>query len=241
MMMASSEQSLSQPSLAPASLPAAQFRRLTRIAFIPTLVSVAMLLARFAYVADLRFRFCGLLWNLFLAWIPLILAVVIWRIPPARRIALGCLLATWVLFFPNCFYITTDLIHVHRFGSDGVFMWYDILMTACFAASGMFLGSVSLYLLHATVRARFGGLIGWLFAGAILVLGSFGIYLGRFLRFNSWDVVTRPGALFNSIVGLLGSHRAEVVLFCGAFSVFSLFVYGYIFFAARHREDSPHG
>lgn len=209
-----------------------------RMLVIPTLVSVGMLLARFAYVADSRFRFCGLLWNLFLAWIPMGLAMLICRTPPAKRVSLSGLFVAWLLFFPNAFYITTDLSHIHRFGTDGVNWWYDILMTACFAASGMSLGSVSLYLLHATVRVRFGGALGWLFAGAVLALGSFGIYLGRFLRFNSWDVLTRPTALFESIFALVSSHRAEVVGFCGAFSLFSVLVYGFVFSAAHLREHS---
>jgi uncharacterized membrane protein len=129
-------------------------------------------------------------------------------------------------------------MHTRKFGTDGVLWWYDALMTACFAASGMSLGSVSLYLLHAVVRSRYGGVVGWLFAGAILALGSVGIYVGRFLRFNSWDVVTHPGALLQGIVALVGSHRAEAAVFCGAFSLFSVLVYSFIFSAAHLKQHS---
>jgi uncharacterized membrane protein len=219
-------------------LPAKQIKRTIRMMVLPTLISVGMILGRFAYVATLRFRFCGLLLNLLLAWIPLIVALLIWRTSRSKRLALACLFVAWLLFFPNAFYITTDLVHTHKFGTDGVSRWYDILMTACFAASGVFLGSISLYLLHSMVRARFGRGAGWVFAGAVLALGSFGVYLGRFLRFNSWDVVARPDALADGIMRLFRSNQiTEVASFCGGFFLFSVVVYGFIYSAAHLREQ----
>lgn len=216
-----------------------QIHRLIRMLVVPTLVSVGMILARFAYVADLRFRFCGLLFNLLLAWIPMGLALLIWRTPPTKRLSLSGLFVAWLLFFPNSFYLTTDLIHTHKFGTDGVSRWYDILMTACFAASGVFLGSVSLYLLHSIVHTRFGKIAGWGFAGTILALGSFGIYLGRFLRFNSWDVITKPRILIDGMTALAtSSNGADVTAFCGAFFLFSILVYSFIFSAA-HLQEQP--
>lgn len=215
---------------------AAQIRGMFRMLLIPSLVSVGMLLARFAWVADLRFRFCGLLWNLALAWIPVVFAFLIWRTPRNRWLALAALFTGWLLFFPNAFYITTDLIHTHKFGTDGMSRWYDILMTACFAASGVCLGSVSLYLLHSLVRAHCGPRVGCCFAGAMLALGSFGVYLGRFLRFNSWDAVTRPQVLLDGILALIRSNPAEVAAFCGAFFLFSVLVYGFVYSAANLKE-----
>src|SRR4051812_42642904 len=95
--------------------------RIVRMLAVPSLVSIAMVLGRFAYVADLRFRFCGLLLNLLLAWIPMALALAMWRMAPARRFLFALLFIVWLLFFPNAFYITTDLIHDHKFGMDGVY------------------------------------------------------------------------------------------------------------------------
>lgn len=213
-----------------------KIRRIVRMLAVPSIVSVAMVLGRFAYVGDLRFRFCGLLLNLLLAWIPMALALVI-CLGPRRRPVLMVLVIGWLLFFPNAFYIITDLIHDHKFGMDGVYRWYDILMTACFSVSGMFLGTFSLYLLHSIVRARFGRGAGWFFAGAVLALSSYGTYLGRVLRLNSWDAVLRPGALFQTI--LTGSGRAsEIVLFCGGFFLFSAVVYSFIVSAVHLHEPS---
>lgn len=211
--------------------------RIIRMLAVPSVVSIAMVLGRFAYVADLRFRFCGLLLNLLLAWIPMALAWGLWRMAPARRFLFALLFLVWLLFFPNAFYITTDLIHDRKFGMDGIYRWYDILMTACFAVSGMFLGTFSLYFLHVLVRERWGRGAGWLFAGAVLALSSYGTYLGRVLRLNSWDVLLRPRALFQTILGGSGSI-SETVLFCGGFFLFSAIVYSFIVSAAHLHEPS---
>lgn len=217
-----------------------QVRRLLRMLAVPSAVSVAMVLARFAYVADLRFRFCGLLWNLLLAWIPLALAWVLWRLGPARPFLAAPIFLAWLLFFPNTFYLITDLIHDGKFGMDGVNRWYDIFMTACFAVSGMFLGSGSLYLLHRRVRERWGRAAGWRFAGAVLAVSAYGTYLGRVLRLNSWDALVRPCALVRTILAGPGS-LAEVALFCGGFFLFSAIVYWFIVSAVQLHEPSRPG
>jgi uncharacterized membrane protein len=191
---------------------------------------VAMVLVRFAYVQDLRFRFSGLLFNLSLAWLPMLFSTLAHR-SALRSSNLGfwCAGAAWLLFFPNTFYLTTDLIHEHKFGTDNVFRWYDLLMTVGFASAGMFLGSLSLYLMHAIVRLHLGRRAGWLFAVATLALGAFGIYLGRFLRFNSWDAMLSPLRLMEGISALTTpAERGEVAAFCAAFFAFSLAVYFFI-------------
>ncbi len=204
---------------------------------VPSAVSIAMVLGRFAYVADLRFRFCGLLLNLLLAWVPMALSFAIWRMASASRILLTALFVVWLLFFPNSFYIITDLIHDHKFGMDGVYRWYDILMTACFAVSGMFLGTFSLYFLHVHAEGRFGRRAGWIFAGAVLAISSYGTYLGRVLRLNSWDAIFRPSELYQTISSRSGS-LAEVMLFCGGFFLFSAIVYSFIVSATHLNEPT---
>ena len=135
------------------------------------------------------------------------------------------------------------MVHTHKFGIDGVYQWYDILMTACFACSGLFLGSVSLYLMHRLVQLRFGWRAGWLFAATMLALGSFGIYLGRFLRLNSWDVFTRPFKLAGDVAALAEPRSVtDVAAFSATFFFFSLVVYSFVVSLARlHESPQPRG
>ncbi len=201
-----------------------------------TVVCGGMLLARFAYANQHRYRFAGLFGNLLLAWIPLILALLIRRIS-SRGFWFWFASLAWILFFPNAFYIVTDLIHLNKFGTGGLYPWYDILLTAGFACSGMFTGTLSLYLLHLGIRQRFGWRAGWLFAGSTLALGALGIYLGRFLRLNSWDVVTRPAKLAAKVSTVVEpTNLTEVAAFSATFFLFSLAVYSFLVSMARLHE-----
>ncbi len=155
-------------------------------------LSIVMVLVRWLYIGRLEFMF--VLWNLFLAWIPLFCALFARN---ARgRLALVTLTATWLLFLPNAPYVLTDLIH---YRVRDVPYWYDILLLVSFAWTGTFAGFLSLFLMQLRVRERWGEAMGWLFATVALMLSSFGIYLGRFLRFNSWDIITNPIDLFFGI------------------------------------------
>ena len=195
-----------------------------------------MLLVRFACAGNLRFS--GLFGNLLLAWIPLVLALFIRQTPGGhRRIWFWVATLLWILFYPNAFYLVTDLIHMKKFGSDGIFRWFDMLMTTSFACGGIFLGCLSLYLMHLLVRHRLGWRTGWFFAGGMLALGSFGIYLGRFLRLNSWDVVARPFKLTGDISSLLEpKSTTEVIAFSITFFFFSLAAYCFVVSVARLHE-----
>ena len=158
-----------------------------------SLFCVALVLLRFAQSGSTDFF--GLIWNLFLAWIPFALAVVVydrWRRlgPRAALLPLGAL---WLLFFPNAPYIATDFVHLEH-TVDAPY-WYDAVTVAAFAWTGVLLGFASLFLMQTVVRQWRGVVTGWLFAGVALALGSLGIYLGRFLRLNSWDALEHPSVL----------------------------------------------
>jgi uncharacterized membrane protein len=161
--------------------------------FAGSLFCIALVAVRNHYTGDADFRY--LIWNLFLAWIPFALAVFVydrWR----RRgtgLTLFALGALWLLFFPNAPYIATDFVHLER-GSPAPY-WYDAVTIAAFAWMGVLLGFASLYLMQTVVRQWRGELAGWIFASVAISLGSLGIYLGRFLRLNSWDAVEHPSVL----------------------------------------------
>lgn len=166
-----------------------------------SLFCVALVLLRFGESGSTKFT--GLIWNLFLAWIPFVLAVAAydrWRRHGAGPMLVG-LGALWLLFFPNAPYIVTDSRYLA--GSTGREFWYDGLMIGTAATTGLLLGFVSLYLLHAIVRRGVGARPAWFFVFGVLGLSSFGVYLGRVLRWNSWDVFVRPGTLAADISGAL--------------------------------------
>jgi uncharacterized membrane protein len=158
---------------------------------------VGALLARWAYAEAGAYDF--LPWNLFLAWIPLVAAVAVHD--AARRgtklIRLLPLAAIWLLFLPNAPYLLTDFIHL---GSrDDAPVWFDIVLFGSFAWTGMLLAFLSIFLMQGVVRRAYGRTWGWILVGTSLAASSFGIYLGRSLRWNSWDAVIRPSALLEDI------------------------------------------
>lgn len=158
---------------------------------------VVTLIARWVYSNPGAYDF--LAWNLFLAWIPLVAAVLVYdmqrRGVRARRLL--PLAAVWLLFLPNAPYLLTDLIHL---GSrNDAPLWFDVVLFTAFAWTGALLGFLSLYLMQVVVRRAVGGALSWAFVGASLLASGFGIYLGRSLRWNSWDFVTRPDALLADV------------------------------------------
>ena len=159
---------------------------------------VALVLARVALSGNLKYGL--LVGNLALAWIPLVLALLAQRRFETygwRQWRFGALALAWLLFFPNAPYIFTDVIHVFR-GSFSHF-WSDLTLIYIFGLTGLVVGFLSLYVMHSLARRTWGQWRGWLFVLVVCALSGFGIYLGRVLRFNSWDVLVRPVKLFHGI------------------------------------------
>ena len=162
-----------------------------------SLFVVAMIVVRIVYTRTPEHA--GIAWNLVLAWIPFGLALVVYErartglLTPAWA-GVGVL---WLLFLPNAPYIVTDLKHVGS--GDGVPVLYDVLLLSAAAWTGLLLGLTSLFLMHAVARRVVGAVSAWVLVVGALALSSFGIYLGRVLRWNSWDVFVRPGALLSTI------------------------------------------
>ena len=201
-------------------------------------VCLAMLASRavFARNSDLGFY----PWNLVLAWIPFLLARRIYALRASRSPRYGLLAACvvlWFFFLPNAPYIVTDLVHLKT--RPPVPKWFDLVMMVSFAWTGLCLGYLALYLLPEVVRSWLGRRWGWGFVGVMLALSSFGIYLGRFQRWNSWDVLTRPYGLASDVVQRLGfAGRAEMFAFSATFFAFSLLTYATLF-ALTHLHGHP--
>ena len=162
-----------------------------------SMLSCALVVVRAYYSGTTAYLF--FFWNLFLAWEPVAAALLFYGLAArqSRNWALLLVAAViWFLFFPNAPYIVTDLVHLRE--APPVPYWYDIICFTAFAQTGLFLGYLSLYLMQEVVRAWIGRWAGWLFALAMLGASAFGVYLGRFLRWNSWDALVRP---FDIMIG----------------------------------------
>ncbi len=200
-------------------------------------VSVALVAGRF--VRSHPFAYLNLIWNLFLAWLPLGFAFLAGGFRASRRRFLGCLLL-WLLFLPNSPYLVTDLVHLKP--RPPVPLWFDILLVQSFVLTGLLLGFLAVYLMHRLVSHSFGWRTGWIFTCATLGLTGFGIYLGRFERWNSWDVFFSPFALSSYICDVIVHPRANktAVVFsmlCGAFLVLTYLAF-YALTALHHSHPS---
>jgi uncharacterized membrane protein len=134
-----------------------------------------------------------LIWNLALAWVPLVLALAVYLGYRARwpRPLLAVAAALWLLFLPNAPYIVTDYVHLW-WGHNGAPAWFDALAITAYAVTGLLLGFASLYLVQAVAHCVLGERLTWLLVYTTLVLSSVGIYLGRYQRMNSWDAIHDP-------------------------------------------------
>lgn len=198
-----------------------------------SMLALALLAVRMLVRGDATYGF--LAWNLLLAWIPLLLAVLtvgVWR--SGRRISATLPLLLWLLFFPNSPYVVTDFVHLHRIG--GMPRWFDILLVGTFALSALAVGFMSLCLIQAMIGSTCG--VAWSWAGALtaIALAGMGIYLGRVYQLNSWDVL-QPGRLFAAFAArnLSAQTHGAITTFCltcllgGAYAVAERF-------AARHMR-----
>ena len=144
-------------------------------------------------VFGVRHRQWYLLFNLILAWIPLGWAYVVFRMSQQKSrnhsLYVACCVL-WLLFLPNAPYLFTDLVHL--FGKSLPYYWSDMMKILLFAMAGMGAGMLSLRLMHSLVENRFGRKLGWVFVAVAAGLCSVGVGLGRFNRWNSWDILKDP-------------------------------------------------
>lgn len=163
-----------------------------------SLITVALVGTRIFVTRNFGYAF--LVWNLFLAWLPLCFALLAgekFRAGEHRNWRFAALAGAWLLFFPNAPYIFTDFIHL-IYGHYQRF-WVDLTLILMCALTGLVLGFVSLYLMQSIVRRLYGWVASWLFILVVAGLSGFGVYLGRILRFNSWDVIARPLKLYHGV------------------------------------------
>lgn len=184
------------------------YNKAIRYLVVLTMLCVGMQLLRMYDTKTVTY--IGLSWNLFLAWVPLIAAMAMVE---ARRIwVLTGLMAFWLLFFPNSPYLITDLIHLGP--SPDYPHWYDAMLMYSFAFTGLMTGTLSTLIVYSKLRAFFDVNISRIMIMLCMYAAGFGVYVGRFLRWNSWDIAIRPMHLVNTIANHI-LHPGEYQLAYG--------------------------
>jgi uncharacterized membrane protein len=196
---------------------------------------IALAAASTLCVATLEYRihrtgdpFYGfLVWNLILAWVPFALALVVYdSMRRGLRVVAAAFGVLWMVFFPNAPYLLTDFIHLKT--STSAPLWYDALMLSAFAWTGLLLGFASLYLIQIVLRRAVGPALTWAFVVVALALASFGVYIGRFIRFNSWDALLRPGRVARVIENQLENPLEHPRLIASLVVLTGFLVVGYL-------------
>ncbi len=156
--------------------------------------TIGVIIFRILYTAETYFVF--LVWNLFLAWLPYFISLQ-WK---QKRSPLfhWMIMVPWLLFFPNAPYIITDLYHLNE--QQRVPQWFDLLLLFSAAWNGLLLGLLSLYNAEQFLLKKMNAISAGMLLTACVFLSGFGVYAGRYLRWNSWEVFTRPKTILNDTV-----------------------------------------
>ncbi len=207
--------------------------------FYPILLStglaVLMYVAR-VIISDNWRIYANLIWNLFLAWLPYLFSL--WasglnRLFPRQWWMLLIPGLLWLIFFPNAPYLVTDFLHLEN--RPYIPLWYDILLLTTFAWTGIFLAIASLRTMQVLINGYLGKIASWFFVAVALGLSGLGIYLGRFDRWNSWDLLLQPRRILADIV-IRMANPLENLRFVGFTLLFTAFLLVcYLTFVAVHR------
>lgn len=199
--------------------------------WLASLVAITLLLLRVKITHNIYLMF--LIWNLFLAIIPYFLSSSIHNnfFDKSKKIQNSVYALMWLLFIPNTFYILTDFTHLHF---ENTFQFgLDMLILLSFSFAGFYIGLLSLQHIHQLTMAKYGNKTGNLFIVIICFLSAFGIYLGRVLRFNSWDIVSKPMKLAHKSIYALFSF--ETILYTLQLGTIILISY-IIFYHWKHNK-----
>jgi uncharacterized membrane protein len=180
-----------------------------------------------------------LIWNLALAWVPYLCGVALFAIAGAPRMRrwIALLAAIWLLFLPNAPYLVTDVVHLRH--NTQVGWWYDLVLLVLCAWAGMLLAVVSLRLMQIRVAQAAGRWVGWLFVALMIGLGSVGVAIGRFLRWNSWDLLTQPQTVAADVLASATTAHLDRAMVGLSGGIAMLWLLVYLALATVGRLDAP--
>jgi uncharacterized membrane protein len=192
-------------------------------------LSFGLIVLRVMISKQLAFIF--LIWNLFLAFIPFYIATWLYLFKHRfNRLTVLPFIGLWLLFFPNAPYIITDIIHLHP--DKSLNYWYNLLIVMSCTWNALVMGLLSLNDIQNVISEKFNKWIAWIVIVTSVFLGAFGIYIGRILRWNSWDLFFDTRSLLSDISDRVtnpGAHGRTIgiTIFYGLFLLIT-----YLFF--RH-------
>jgi len=157
----------------------------TIVLMLLSVFSISLSVVRTVFTGKPFFLF--MIWNLFLAFIPWFLASIIHVLKIKNKVILILIVLIWIIFFPNAPYVLTDLIHLGK--EKSVPLWYDLILLLSYGFTGLLYGFVGLVMLEMKLRENYRKLICDIVTSLMIYLSCFGIYIGRFLRWNTWDIV----------------------------------------------------
>lgn len=171
-----------------------------------------------------QFSFVFMFWNLFLAFIPYWISVYLFKHKDIQLIKLIILGSVWVLFLPNAPYMITDLFHLHK--HIDLPIWYDLFLILSFAIVGMYLFYLSVHQMKEVVKVKLPKLYRPVFLVLLFIAVSYGVYIGRFLRLNSWDILYPVSLAKTCLSTFIQMPRLkDMACFTIIFTVFLSFLY----------------
>ena len=193
-------------------------------------ISVLLLAARIIITGELTYLF--LLWNLFLAYVPYFISSVLIKKETGKTNIFFTIifLFLWLVFLPNAPYLITDMFHLRSTAESP--LWFDLIMILFFGMAGMIFWLTSVFQIYEKYFRQFGKTVRSVYFSLIIILSSFGVYIGRYLRWNTWDLFLNGPALFRDVATRLLHPRGNSGLY-GMTIVFSLFL-GFIYYLYRN-------
>lgn len=192
-----------------------------QLLFLSCLFSLLLVCIRVTATGTVEFVF--LIWNLFLAFIPYLITELLSRYISIleNKVWRLIIFSAWLVFIPNSFYIITDLFHLERF--DTAPRWLDLLLLFSFAWNGLLFGILSVRRAELLLTLLYGRVVSVFFLFMVMWLNAFGIYVGRYLRYNSWDIIVQPFSLFGEMFQLL-FHPFQNKMEWGMITVWAVFI-----------------
>lgn len=204
---------------------------------ITTGMCILLLLLRIYISESISYSF--LVWNLILAWIPLYFSQKLHRqVQITKNWKTYFIFFSWLVFFPNAPYIVTDLIHLRQ--KHGIPLWFDLILIVSFVWNGLLLAFISLLEVHQSLLKLFAEKICWIIVTSILFLSGYGIYLGRFERLNSWDIVMHPFRLIHKLFENFQNPEMfpRIIGVTLGFGLFLMISYLPIYFLSKKNETT---